>query len=68
MKMALPNKQLVGKDFDQEHLKNIRSLALFLCVFYVKAWLTCISAADAPANDLLLLKSLLIPSEMYPRI
>ena len=58
IKMALLNEQLMRKDFEPEHLENIRSLALFLCVFYVKAWLTCTSAADAPANDLLLLKSL----------
>ena len=58
IKMALLNEQLMRKDFEREHLENIKSLALFLCVFYVKAWLTCTSAAYAPANDLLLLKSL----------
>jgi len=40
-------------------IENISSLAMFICIFYVRAWLTCTSAVDAPANNLLLLKSLL---------
>ena len=57
VKIALFRNQLEG--IYKEDLKNIVSLAIFLSVFYTKAWLTCTDAAAAPFNDLELLKLLL---------
>ena len=37
---------------------KIQSLALFYCVFYSKAWLTCMAPAEAPSQDLAFIKSL----------
>ena len=45
--------------YEAEQLEEIYSLATFLSIFYTKAWLTCTSAADAPNNDLQLMKKLL---------
>ena len=40
------------------NIATIRSLALFYSVYYAKAWLTCIFAAEAPLQDLTLIKAL----------
>ena len=50
MKIALFRNQL--EEIYEEDLDNIVSLAIFLSVFYTKAWLTCTDAAAAPSNDL----------------
>ena len=39
-------------------ITKIRSLALFYSIFYAKSWLTCTFAAEAPLQDLNLIKSL----------
>ena len=57
MKIALFRNQL--EEIYEEDLDNIVSLAIFLSVFYTKAWLTCTDAAAAPSNDLELFKLLL---------
>ncbi|KAG0722932.1 hypothetical protein GWK47_043585 [Chionoecetes opilio] len=57
-KVALFRCQL-GDVYAPEELEDITSLAVFLAIFYTKAWLTCTSAADAPSNDLALMKNLL---------
>ena len=57
LKIALFRKQL--ERIYKEQLKDIYSLAIFLSVFYTKAWLTCTNAADAPFHDLELLKTVL---------
>jgi len=59
IKIALLQKQLLQNRVKSDQLENISSIGMFLCIFYVRVWLTCTSALDAPANDLLLLKSLL---------
>ena len=41
-----------------ENITRIRSLALFYCTYYAKAWLTCIFAAKAPVYDLALIQTL----------
>uniref|UniRef100_UPI00358E4C15 uncharacterized protein n=1 Tax=Myxine glutinosa TaxID=7769 RepID=UPI00358E4C15 len=58
IKVALFRRQL-GDIYTPEELEDITSLAAFMSVFYTKAWLTCTSAADAPSNDLYLMKNLL---------
>ena len=58
IKVALFRRQL-GDVYTPEELEDITSLAAFMSVFYTKAWLTCTSAADAPSNDLDLMKNLL---------
>ena len=58
LKIALFRNQL-EHIYEVEQLEEIVSLATFLSVFYTKAWLTCTSAADAPFNDLELMKKLL---------
>merc|ERR1711895_31117 len=39
-------------------VEKIRSLALFYSVYYAKAWLTSIFAAEAPVRDLTIFKAL----------
>ena len=58
LKIALLKKQL-GKYYKSEHLEDIYNLAIFLSLFYTKAWLTCTDAANSPSNDLELMKKLL---------
>ena len=58
LKIALFRNQL-GEIYTPEQLRNIYSLAIFMSIFYTKAWLTCTSAANAPSNDLELMKKLL---------
>ena len=58
LKIALFRDQLEDI-YEAEQLEEIYSLAIFLSIFYTKAWLTCTSAADAPNNDLELMKKLL---------
>ena len=41
-----------------ENITSIRSLALFYCTYYAKAWLTCIFAAKAPVHDLEFIQTL----------
>ena len=57
LKIALFRNQL-GNIYTSDQLKNIYSLAIFLSIFYTKAWLTCTNASDAPTNDLELMKKL----------
>ena len=58
LKIALLRKQLVNI-YTPEQLEEIVSLATFLSIFYVKPWLTCTSADNAPYNDLELIKKFL---------
>ena len=58
LKIALFRQQLIGI-YKAEQLEDISRLAIFLSVFYTKAWLTCTSASDAPYNDFELMKKLL---------
>ena len=44
--------------------EKLRRFAIFVCLIYVKAWLSCASAADAAHNDLEMLKSLVAYTKM----
>lgn len=57
IKIALFRHQL-SDTFPEEQLQSITSLASYLSIFYTKTWLTSTSAADAPLNDLRLIKKL----------
>ena len=58
IKIAMYQHQLQSV-YTSEQLQSMTSLAIFLCIFYTKPWLTSSNAADAPVNDLNLFKSLL---------
>ena len=63
IKIALYRNQL-QQTFSEEKLLEITSLALFLALFYTKAWLTCTNTSDSPINDLKLLKNFIKIEEM----
>ena len=74
LKIALFKHQL-GDVYTPEHLENIYNLAIFISIFYTKAWLTCTDAANAPSNDLEIMKKILKAEEgikknptLYPAI
>ena len=52
LKIAMLNPTFV------ENIEEIRSLALFYSVYYARAWLTSMFAADAPLQDLTCIKNL----------
>jgi len=58
IKLALFGHQLPSPNIEAPKLTKIKSLASFLCLYYVKEWCTAPVAADAPINDLLLYKKL----------
>jgi len=41
-----------------KELKNLTEFCLFVCHVYVKAWISCPLASDAPVNDLQLYKNI----------
>lgn len=55
MKMYLFRKQL---NFSQSEVKKLKDICLFTCLIYVKNWIQCCIASNAPHNDLLLMKEL----------
>ena len=74
LKIALFRHQL-GDVYATEHLEKIYNLSIFISIFYVKPWLTCTDASNAPANDLELMKKLLKTEEqikanpkLYPEL
>ena len=74
LKIALFKHQL-GDVYTAEHLENIYNLAIFISIFYIKSWLTCTDAANAPSNDLEIMKKILKAEEgikknptLYPEI
>ena len=62
LKIALFRHQL-GEVYAPEDLENIYNLSIFISIFYVKAWLTCTDASNAPLNDLELMKKFLKAEE-----
>ena len=39
-------------NYSQSRLENLRRFCMFNAMFYVKTWLSAVSATDAPSNDL----------------
>ena len=62
LKIALFRNQL-REIYAPEDLENIYNLSIFISIFYVKAWLTCTDASNAPSNDLELMKKFLKAEE-----
>ena len=59
IKFSLFSHQLSNlKLIETAKLKDIQSLAIFLIVYHVKAWLTCTNPENSPVNDLELYKIL----------
>ena len=53
LKMFLFRAQLLALEvISAEMYSGLRRLAVFFCLFYVREWLTCASAADAAISDL----------------
>ena len=57
LKIAIFQRQLENA-FDSIFLQKISSLALFLCLYYVKPWLCAPIGSEAPKLDLLLIRDL----------
>lgn len=56
LKLYLFREQL---ELSNELKQKLRSITVFICLFYTPAWLACPVAADAPSNDLALHQNLL---------
>jgi len=46
-------------NYDQDKMNKLSCICLFNALFYLKAWLSAGSAADAPVNDLQLWNDLM---------
>ena len=66
LKIALFKNQLLQLgNFEKEQLVKIETLAIYLCLFYVKYWFCATNATNAPHNDLNLLKLLEKGEKMF---
>lgn len=45
-------------NFSSEEISSLENISIFTCLVYVKNWIKCSIASDAPHNDLLLMKDL----------
>ena len=55
-------------NYDQAKMDKLRRMCLFNALFYVKAWLSAGSAADAPVNDLRLWNDLMWYKRFDPAV